>query len=71
VGVIRDETLGYFRIGYSAKRDAIMVPMHNPDGLPIGVIGRSIAGKDFKNSKGLPKNKTAWNFHRAKREGDT
>lgn len=66
-----DETLRYFRIGYSAKRDAIMVPMHNPDGLPIGVIGRSIEGKDFKNSKGLPKNKTAWNYHRAKREGDT
>jgi DNA primase len=66
-----DETLGYFRIGYSEKRDAVMVPMHNPDGLPIGVIGRSITGKDFKNSKGLPKNKTAWNFHRAKREGDT
>jgi DNA primase len=65
------ETLQYFRIGYSAKRDAIMVPMHNGDGLPIGVIGRSIEGKEFKNSKGLPKNKTAWNFHRAKREGDT
>lgn len=65
------ETLQYFRIGYSGKRDAIMVPMHNPDGLPIGVIGRSVEGKDFKNSKGLPKNKTAWNYHRAKREGDT
>lgn len=66
-----DETLRYFRIGYSDRRDAIMVPMHNPDGLPIGVIGRSLEGKDFKNSKGLPKNKTAWNYHRAKREGDT
>jgi DNA primase len=66
-----DETLQYFRIGYSGKRDAIMVPMHNGDGLPIGVIGRSLIGKDFKNSKGLPKNKTAWNYHRAKREGDT
>lgn len=66
-----DETLEYFRIGYSAKRDSIMVPMHSPEGLPIGVIGRSLEGKSFKNSKGLPKNKTAWNYHRAKREGDT
>lgn len=66
-----DETLRHFRIGYSQKRDSIMVPMHSPDGVPIGVIGRSIEGKDFKNSKGLPKNKTAWNFHRAKREGDS
>jgi DNA primase len=65
-----DETLKHFRIGWSEKRNSIMVPMHNPDGVPIGVIGRNIAKKDFKNSKGLPKNKTAWNFHRAKREGD-
>jgi DNA primase len=65
-----DETLQHFDIGYSAKRDAIMVPMHNPFGFPIGVIGRSIEGKEFKNSTGLPKSKTAWNFHRAKREGD-
>lgn len=66
-----DETLKYFRIGYSAKRDAVMVPMHSPDGQPIGVIGRSLQGKRFQNSVNLPKNKTAWNFHRAKREGDT
>lgn len=67
----QDETLRYFRIGYSAKQDSIVVPMHNPDGLPIGVIGRSLEGKSFKNSTGLPKNKTVWNYHRAKREGDT
>jgi DNA primase len=66
-----DETLEYFRIGYSARRDTIMVPMHSPDGLPVGVIGRSIKGKDFKNSKELPKKKVPWNYHRAKREGDT
>jgi DNA primase len=66
-----DETLRYFRIGYSGKRDAVMVPMHSPDGLPIGVIGRSIEGKDFKNSRNLPKRKVPWNYHRAKREGDT
>lgn len=66
-----DETLDYFRIGYSDKRDSIMVPMHSPDGLPIGVVGRSLVGKDFKNSKNLPKKRVPWNYHRAKREGDT
>lgn len=66
-----EETLKHFRIGFSVNRNSIVVPMHNPDGLPIGLIGRSLDGKEFKNSKGLPKNQTAWNYHRAKREGDT
>lgn len=68
-----DETLKYFDIGYSAKKDLIMVPMHSPDGMPVGVIGRrpSKTDKTFKNSVGLPSKTTVWNFHRAKREGDT
>ena len=68
-----DETLEYFGVGYSAKKDMVAVPMHDPNGMPIGVIGRtpSHESKQFKNSVGLPKAKTAWNFHRAKRHGDT
>lgn len=64
-----DETLHHFDIGYSANRSLVTVPMHTDKGMPIGIIGRSITGKSFKNSKGLPKSKTAWNMHRAKREG--
>lgn len=68
-----DETLDYFDVGYSDKRHMVVVPMHAPNGVPIGVIGRtpSHTDKQFKNSVGLPKAKTAWNFHRAKREGAT
>lgn len=66
-----EDTLDYFKIGYSAKQNMVVVPMHDPNGMPIGLIGRSIADKRFKNSTGLPKAKTCWNFHRAKRTGDT
>lgn len=68
-----EETLRHFRIGYSDSKKLIMVPMHSPDGLPIGVIGRSAdsVNKIFKSSTNLPKSKTLWNMHRAKRTGDT
>lgn len=65
------KTLDYFDIGYSINRKMVVVPMHDPNGMPIGLIGRSIEGKRFKNSVNLPKSKTAWNFHRAKHESDT
>lgn len=69
----QDETLEYFEVGFSAKKNMVAVPMHDPNGKPIGIIGRtpSHTDKQFKNSVGLPKAKTAWNFHRAKRTGDT
>lgn len=68
-----EETLIRFQIGYSAKRDLIMVPMHDPGGMPVGVIGRSPSStnKVFKNSTGLPTSKTLFNYHRAKRSGGT
>lgn len=66
-----DDTLDYFCVGYSEKQHMVIVPMHDPKGMPIGLIGRSIVDKRFKNSTGLPKAKTCWNFHRAKRTGDT
>ncbi len=68
-----EETLEHFGIGYSAKKEIIAVPMHSPKGVPVGVIGRpaDTENKFFKNSRGLPTSKTLWNFHRAKREGDT
>lgn len=68
-----EETLRYFDIGYSAKKDIIAVPMHTDKGVPVGVIGRpaSHENKFFKNSKGLPTSKTLWNLHRAKRTGGT
>lgn len=68
-----DETLEYFSIGYSERQNMVVVPMHDPDGMVIGLIGRTPSRDDkrFKNSFGLPKAKTAWNFHRAKKSGGT
>jgi DNA primase len=68
-----DETLDFFDVGYSAKKHMVIVPMHDPGGMPIGLIGRtpSHESKVFKNSTNLPKSKTAWNFHRARKCGDT
>lgn len=66
-----EETLGYFDVGYSAKKDMTIVPMHDPKGMLVGFVGRSIEGKEFKNSNNLPKSKTAWNFHRAKKHGSS
>ncbi len=45
--------------------------MHDPKGMPIGLIGRSVEGKSFKNSTNLPKSKTIWNLHRARAASDT
>lgn len=55
-----------FSLGYSEKQDMVTVPVHSPDGMPVGFVGRSIEGKEFKNTPGLPKAKTLFNLHRVK-----
>ena len=55
-----------FSLGYSEKQDMVTVPVHSPDGIPVGFVGRSVEGKDFKNTPGLPKAKTLFNLHRVK-----
>jgi DNA primase len=64
------ESINYFSLGYSAKQGMVIVPVHSPDGVPVGLVGRSISDKKFKNSTNLPRNKTMFNIHRAKRIGD-
>ncbi len=66
-----DETISYFNIGYSDKQKMVTVPVHSPDGICVGIVGRHISEKRFKNSPGLPKNKTMFNIHRAKRVSPT
>lgn len=65
------EAIAHFSLGYSKVQNMVTVPLHSPDGIPVGVIGRSVEGKSFKNSPNLPRNKTMFNLHRAKREGGT
>ena len=67
---ISKESAQYFNLGYSPAMNMVVTPVHSPDGLPIGIVGRSIEGKTFKNSTNLPKSKTLFNIHRAKKIGD-
>jgi DNA primase len=68
---INQDAIEHFKLGFSSIQRMTMVPLHSPDGILVGVIGRSIEGKYFKNSPNLPRNKTMFNLHRAKREGGT
>lgn len=67
---ITASSIDHFWLGYSHSNKMVVTPVHSPDGLPIGLVGRSIEGKSFKNSTGLPKSKTLFNVHRAKKIGD-
>ena len=67
---INKESIDHFGLGYSASMNMVITPVHSPDGMPIGLVGRSIEGKAFKNSTNLPKSKTLFNIHRAKKIGD-
>jgi DNA primase len=67
---INEESMSHFGLGYSASMNMVITPVHSPDGTPIGLVGRSIEGKSFKNSTNLPKSKTLFNIHRAKKIGD-
>lgn len=66
---INKESMKHFCLGYSPAMNMVVTPVHSPDGMPIGIVGRSIEGKAFKNSTSLPKSKTLFNIHRAKRVG--
>ena len=67
---INQESMNHFKLGYSEPQGMVIVPVHSPEGIPVGLVGRSISEKKFKNSTNLPKNKTLFNIHRAKRIGD-
>ena len=68
---ISGNSIDYFELGYSSKQDMIIVPVHSPDGIPVGLVGRGISEKKFKNSNNLPRSKTMFNLHRAKKFGGT
>ena len=63
-------SMSHFSLGYSPKQDMVTVPVHSPDGMAVGIVGRSISEKKFKNSTNLPRSKTMFNIHRAKKIGD-
>jgi DNA primase len=64
--LITEESVKKFALGYSEKQDMVTIPVASPEGMEIGFVGRSIEGKEFKNTPGLPKSKTLFNLHRVK-----
>ena len=64
---INKESISKFMLGYSENQDMITIPMNDPGGtIFVGFVARSVEGKDFKNTPGLPKSKILFNLHRAK-----
>jgi DNA primase len=63
---INKESMVKFNLGFSENFDMVTVPVHSPDGTLLGFVGRSIEGKEFKNTPGLPKSKTLFNINRVK-----
>lgn len=55
-----------YLIGYSSKRDMITVPVYSYNNICMGMVGRSVEGKFFKNTPGLQKSKTLFNIQRNK-----
>jgi DNA primase len=63
---ITEESIIKFDLGFSEKQDSVIIPMQSPDGMTIGFVARTIEGKEFKNTPGLPKSKILFNLHRVK-----
>lgn len=64
-----DNTLRDFQVGYTNKSGGLVtVPVYTPTGHhAVGLVGRGIHKKIFDNSKGLPRNHTLFNLHRARK----
>jgi len=63
---ITEESVRKFSLGYSEKRDMVTIPIHSPEGMLVGFVGRSVEGKEFQNTPKLPKSKVLFNLHRVK-----
>ena len=64
--LITEASIRKFDLGYSEKQDMVTIPVASPDGVSVGFVGRSVEGKEFKNTPGLPKSKVLFNLHRVK-----
>lgn len=77
-----EETLRKFSVGFTpetrypapvSKPDMIVVPAYDHKNRPVGLVGRSLAGKEFKNfgggpaGKGFHKSKIIWNMQEARK----
>ena len=67
--LITEASVKKFNLGFSEKQDMVTIPVASPEGIDIGFVGRSVEGKEFKNTPGLPKSKVLFNLHRVKTAG--
>lgn len=79
-GFTRD-TMEHFKVGFTPAskgpvyraQDMIVVPAYDNKSRPVGLVGRSIVGKEFKNfgasenGTGFHKSKIVWNLNNARR----
>ena len=63
---ISRESMAKFSLGYSENQDSVIVPMHNHESMCLGFVARTVEGKEFKNTPGLPKSKILFNLNRIK-----
>ena len=62
------DSINKFSLGYSQNQDMVIIPILSPDGsIFVGFVGRSVEGKEFKNTPRLPKSKILFNLHRARK----
>lgn len=75
------ETMETFNVGFTPastgpvyrKSDMVVVPAYDHKSRPVGLVGRSIVGKEFKNfgaepnGTGFHKSKIVWNLNNARR----
>lgn len=64
--LITKDSVEKYLIGYSEKQDMITIPIFSPDNICVGMVGRSVEGKQFKNTPNLPRNKTFFNITKSK-----
>lgn len=62
---ITEEAYEHFHMGYSAKKDMLIIPAFHDNGEMAGVIGRSIKGKQYRYSNGLQRGTIIWNLNNA------
>lgn len=75
------KTMEHFKVGFTPAstgpvyraKDMVVVPAYDEKDRPVGLVGRSIEGKDFKNfgaednGTGFHKSKIIWNLNNARR----
>ena len=64
---ITQEAYEYFRMGFSPAKRMLVIPVFEPRGGLVGVIGREIESKRYQYSTGLGRGQLVWNLNNAKR----